>query len=157
MSERDSDTGGPERRPWRSGAVRLVLLGTAGTALAAVLGGCSRVSYQRNVYRDVLDCSADYSGDVCRLKGKDDWGGYLGPVYRTVGGVPRPCNSNDPGQGRTSVLPAADGAAQKAMLRKSVLKVERGGFGTADISSCDRRASHGYSSRRSRRWWGFGG
>lgn len=156
MSDTAPKPPSPERRNWRSGAVRLVLLGSAGTALAAVLGSCGRVSYHRNVYRDLNDCSADYSSDVCRLKGKDDWGGYLGPVYRMVGDRPAPCNSNDPGEGRTSVPPSFNTATQKAMLRKSVQKIERGGFGTADVSSCDRRARHGYSSR-SRRWWSFGG
>ena len=77
----------PSRR-WRSGAVRLALLGTAGTALATTLGGCSRVGYQRNVYRDNLDCAADYSSAICRSGGRDDWQTYLGPVYRTVGGKP---------------------------------------------------------------------
>lgn len=157
MSTRDTASRDPTGARWRSGAVRLAVLGTAGTAIAAMLGGCSRASYQRNVYRDVLDCSADYSSDICRLKGKDDWGGYLGPVYRMIGGRASPCNGNDPGEGRTSVGPAAGPEAQKAMLRKTVLKVERGGFGTSDISSCDKRARHGYSSRGSRRWWGFGG
>ena len=45
-------------------------------------------------------------------------------------------------------------------LRVDVVKVERGGFGTGDISSCDRRARHGYTSgggRSSRSSWGFGG
>lgn len=148
----------PSRRPWRSGAVRLAVLGTAGTAIATTLGGCSRTGYQRNVYKNDLDCAADYTGDICRAKGQDRWDTYLGPVYRTEGGKPRPCNSNDPGAGRTS--PATGPGGVPGTLRVDVVKVERGGFGTGDISSCDRRARHGYtsgSSRSSRSSWGFGG
>ncbi len=159
MSDKPTSSVTAERRGaprWCSNAVRLAVLGTAGTTLAAALGGCSRVGYQRNVYRDKLDCAADYSGDICRAKGSADKDTYLGPVYRTSGGTPEGCTTEDPGAGRTTVDDNAAPDLQRAMLRRSVLKVERGGFGTAAVA-CDQRARHGYSGRGVRRWWGFGG
>lgn len=144
------------RKPWRSGAVRLAVVGTAGTAIAVAVGGCSRAGYQRNVYRDSLDCAADYSGDICRSKGSSDVQGFLGPVYRTLGGRPHGCTSEDPGPGRTTVEDNSAAEMKQKMLRRNVLKVDRGGFGAAAVA-CDSRARHGYTGRGFRRWWGFGG
>ncbi|MGE0699576.1 MAG: hypothetical protein AB7O57_10805 [Hyphomicrobiaceae bacterium] len=119
------------RPRWRSKAVDLVLLGTAGS-LASLLGGCSGSGpsttysndYHRNVYASAADCARDYGAAVCAAKGTERFSQYLGPTYRVVSGIPAPCHSSDPGPGRLAA----------ASPRTSV---ERGGFGP----SCSRRST----------------
>lgn len=111
----------PKRR--RSRSVDLAILGTAGGAMS-MLGGCSPASYQRNVYRSLADCAADYSMAVCSANGHQGAGTFLGPVYRIVNGRPSACRSGDPGGG--PVL---------SSLRTGVHPVSRGGFGTSCRSS----------------------
>jgi hypothetical protein len=105
---------------WRSRAVNLVLLGTAGS-LVTLLGGCSGGNtgysndYQRNVYASAEDCARDYSPLACTPRASTSTQ-FLGPPYRAVGGVPSACQSSDPGPGRLLVgSPRVD--------------VLRGGFG----------------------------
>lgn len=120
---------------WRSRAVDLVLLGTAGS-LVTLLGGCSGGStgysndYHRNVYATASDCARDYSAAACMPRATTSTQ-YLGPPYRVIGGLPSACHSSDMGAGRLRALsPRVD--------------VLRGGFGP----SC-RRAS---SSSGGRSW-----
>jgi len=122
---------------WRSRAVNLVLLGTAGS-LATLLGGCSSGKtysneYHRNVYASAEDCAKDYSAAQCSTGGTNQLvGRYLGPAYRMIAGRPLACSASDPGPGRG--------------LQSARLGIERGGFGP----SCNRRRA----SRSSSRSWG---
>lgn len=118
---------------WRSKAVRLVVLGTAGS-LAALLTGCSSgpESHYRNVYANQQDCERDYDVVRCTSGAQTGLTRVLGPAYRVVGGRPSSCTSSDPGPGRNGALSPRTG-------------VERAGFGP----SCSRRrtASGGRSTR----------
>jgi hypothetical protein len=129
---------------WRSRAVDLVLLGTAGS-LMTLLSGCSSGStgysndYRRNVYASAEDCARDYSPLSCTPRASTSTQ-YLGPPYRVIGGLPSACHSSDMGPGRLLV----------ASPRVGVL---RGGFGP----SCRRSSSSGRSWSRSswsRTSWG---
>ena len=108
------------KRPrWRSGGVKLVLLGTAGS-LMTLLSGCSSNTtwssdHHRNVYASEADCAVDYSAAVCAAKGEKRGERFIGPGYRVIGGRASACSSSDPGPGRSI-------GAQK-------VAVERGGFG----------------------------
>jgi hypothetical protein len=136
---------GTEKR-WRSKAVKLALLGSTGGLMSTTLAGCSlldRGTYHRNVYSSFADCIADYPSFRCSPAGFGSGGHQLGPVYRMVGGVPRACNSSDPGPGS-----AARGGKSP---RISVQSVKRGGFGTACAT---RSTSRRYGSRSS---WSRGG
>lgn len=121
-----------ERPRWRSKAVNLVVLGTAGS-LGTLLSGCSSDSgtYHRNIYKNYADCVFDYGGSVCSTEVLNNSQKVLGPAYRMVNGRPSSCNGQDPGAGpswnsrRVSVEPA------------------RGGFG------CRRSTSSSSSSGRS--------
>lgn len=130
---------------WRSKAVHLALLGTAGGMMATGLTGCSSSdggTYHRNVYRSFEDCVADYSTTHC-LPGTQAAGGrQLGPVYRMVAGVPNSCTSNDPGGGRSRY-----GLTKRAV---GVEPVVRGGLGACTRRSTSRRYSSG------RRWYSGG-
>lgn len=115
---------------WRSRAVNLVLLGTAGS-LATMLGGCSGGSgmtysndYHRNVYASAADCARDYSPLQCSAEGTPNRPRVLGPAYRMVAGLPSACATGDPGPGRLS-----------SGLASPRTGIERGGFGP----SCSRR------------------
>ncbi len=104
---------------WRSRAVDLVLLGTAGS-LMTLLGGCSSNAvysndYHRNVYASAADCAKDYSVVTCTPRTANGTQ-YLGPAYRMLAGVPIACHSSDPGAGRLSALSPR-------------VEVARGGFG----------------------------
>lgn len=120
------------RSRWRSRSVDLRLLGTAGS-LMTLLAGCSSATFQRNVYRSVEDCAADYNQTTCHSRGQQLVNRFLGPVYRLVAGRPSSCNSSDPGAGTF------------ASRRIGIEPVTRGGFGTA----CRSRtySSHGTRSR----------
>lgn len=101
---------------WRSGAVRLALVGAGGAM--TTLGGCGSGSYHRNVYQTMQDCASDYSMLICSQKGQQDVGKFLGPAYRMVGGRPSSCptsSSSDPGGGST--------------FNSRKIGVERAGFG----------------------------
>lgn len=113
---------------WRSRAVDLVLLGTAGS-LATLLGGCSGGNtgysndYHRNVYATASDCARDYSALSCTQRATTSTQ-FLGPPYRVIGGIASACHSSDMGAGRLRALsPRVD--------------VLRGGFGP----SCRRTSS----------------
>ena len=125
------------RSRWRSEAVNLVLVGATTSVVATGLGGCSRVTYERNVYDSAARCAADYDLVRCQSQGQADGARrFLGPVYRVRAGVPSSCRSTDPGPGRTWRT------GQPAYLTKQ--PVARGGFGV----SCSQ------SSSRSSRFWG---
>lgn len=127
------------RSRWRSETVNLVLVGATTTVVAAGLGGCSRVTYERNVYDNIDKCIADY--DVTRCLSDYQGNGVMrfrGPVYRVKGGVPSACRSTDPGPGRSWRTGRPNYAAKQP--------VARGGFGI----SC----SQSSSSSRSSRFWG---
>lgn len=118
---------------WRSRAVNLAVLGTAGS-LATLMAGCSDSgSYQRNVYPSFADCIADYSATACTSRGTPGTAPYVGPSYRVVNGIPRACRAGDPGGGR-----APSG-------RRISIEPARAGFGT----SCRRTSS---SRSRGRSW-----
>ena len=144
-----------ERRRWRSEAVPLKLLGTAGSLMALGLGGCSMQStWQRNVYTTPGDCIADYSDTLCKTSWQSVAGSRIyGPVYRMVGSQAVACSSSDPGPGR-STLDATRGVYKAN--RVAIDTVPRGGFGTTCPSSS---SSSNWSSSRSssRSWWGRGG
>ena len=127
-------SGRPAR--WRSGAVNLALVGAAG-GLAAGLGGCSKAGYQRNVYKSMADCIADYSATDCSSKGQQGAGVFLGPTYRVVGGSAKSCVAGDPGPGPLH------------FSRKSGTQVERNGFGVA----C-RSGTRSSGSGSGYRFWG---
>lgn len=127
-----------ETTRWRSRAVNLVLLGTAGS-LATLLGGCSSGTtwsndYHRNVYASAADCAADYGSAVCSSKGTQQDKRFLGPAYRMIGGIASACGSGDPGPGKGLASPRTS--------------IERGGFGP----SCSRRRYT--SSGRGTRFFG---
>ena len=124
----------PFRR--RSKVVKLVLVGVAGTA-ATMSGGCSKVSYQRNIYANAADCARDYSQTVCSSKGELGFGNFKGPLYRLVNGIPSACQTGDPGSGAFT------------SSRKISTQVDRNGFG---VSCNRRRTGTGSSSRQS--FWG---
>lgn len=127
------------RPRWRSKAVNLAMLGTAG-GLMTGLSGCGQSgTFQRNVYNSMADCGADYALATCSAKGLQDAGRFLGPVYRTVAGRPQACNTQDPGGG-----PLVNS-------RRISVAVARGGFGVACRSSSARSGGSGGSSYRS---WG---
>lgn len=112
---------------WRSRAVDLALLGTAGS-LMTLLAGCSggttySSDYHRNVYASAQDCARDYGAGVCASKGTHRSDRFLGPAYRMISGRASACHSSDPGPGRA--------------LASARLTIERGGFGP----SCSRRSS----------------
>lgn len=126
---------------WRSRAVNLVLLGTAGS-LATLLGGCSGSTtysndYHRNVYASAADCARDYSPSQCTSGSTGGVSRVLGPTYRVVGGLPSACATGDPGPGRLS-----------GGLASPRTGIERGGFGP----SCGRRRYT--SSGRGTRFFG---
>ncbi len=120
-----------ERPRWRSKAVNLVVLGTAGS-LATLLSGCSSDSgtYHRNVYKNHADCVFDYRGSVCSTEVLATGPKVLGPAYRMVNGQPSACNGRDPGAG-----PSWN-------ARRIGVEPARGGFGC-------RRSSSASSSGRS--------
>lgn len=124
---------------WRSRAVDLVLLGTAGS-LATLLGGCSgsgmtySSDYHRNVYASTADCARDYTLAQCTSETSAGRTRVIGPTYRVVAGLPVPCASGDAGAGRLS-----------AALASPRTGIERGGFGPR----CGRR-SYTSSSRGTR-------
>jgi len=123
---------------WRSRAVDLRLLGTAGS-LMTLLAGCSGATYQRNVYKDTSGCTADYSATVCVQQGQQMADRFLGPTYRVKSGQPSPCTSRDPGAG-------------SFMSRRiGVEPTVRGGF------ACDRSSSRRRRYTTSGRSWSFGG
>lgn len=127
------------RSRWRSEAVNLVLVGATTTVVAAGLGGCSRDTFQRNVYRSAGDCAADYDMLRCQSMGQSDGPvRFLGPIYRVSGGVPSACRSSDPGGGRSW--------RTGTPLFQAKQPVARGGFG----ASCPSRST----SRSSSRFWG---
>lgn len=122
---------------WRSRSVDLRLLGTAGS-LVTLLAGCSDGSHQRNVYNNETDCGLDYPLSTCTQRGYSQGNRFFGPVYRVVNGIPKACNSQDPGGGlapthRVSVEPV------------------RGGF------SCSRRSWWRSSGNNSGHRWTSGG
>jgi len=121
---------GPRPR-WRSGAVRLVLLGTAGS-VAALLGGCASGpdTFQQNVYASRADCERDYDSVRCAQGPQAGLSRVLGPSYRVVNGRPSACTASDPGPGRNAMLSPRIG-------------VERSGFGPR----CNRRSAAGQSFR----------
>ena len=131
----------PARLRWRSKAVNLAMLGTAG-GLMTGLSGCGQSgTFHRNIYNGLLDCAADYSALICSSKGEQGNGRFLGPVYRMVGGRPSSCNSHDPGGG-----PALGS-------RRIATEIERGGFGVACRSRSWSSGSSG-SSRSGFHSWG---
>ena len=131
------------RSRWRSRAVNLRLLGTAGS-LVTLLAGCSNATQQRNVYRDSTDCAADYSSAICAQHGfLRSIDRFFGPVYRMVSGRHTPCKSTEPGPG-----PAF------GTRRTGVEPVSRFGFG----ASCSSRTSGTRSGGGSRHsFWSGGG
>ena len=127
---------------WRSRAVELVLLGSAGS-LVTLLGGCTSNivysnDYQRNVYASAADCAQDYGLGSCTARIANG-SQYLGPPYRVLAGIPVSCHASDPGPGRLRALSPR-------------LEVVRGGFGPR----C-RQAGSSSRSWRSSSWgrsWG---
>jgi uncharacterized protein YgiB involved in biofilm formation len=126
-----------ERTRRRSRAVDLAILGAAGGMMTA-LGGCSKATYERNVYASMADCAADYSMATCSGKGSQGAGFFLGPIFRLEAGRPSRCDSSDPGAGPP---------VGSRKLRTET--VQRGGFGTGCRSSSRSR----YRSS-SRSYWG---
>ncbi len=105
---------------WRSGAVKLALVG-AGGAVASMTGCTSSGTHHRNVYNSMADCAADYSMGICSSKGQQGAARFLGPTYRMVSGQPKSCSSQDPGGGPS--------------WNSRKLAVERSGFGYSCRSS----------------------
>jgi uncharacterized protein YgiB involved in biofilm formation len=127
------------RARWKSSAVDLRLLGTAGS-LVTLLAGCSNATHHRNVYKGVEDCAADYTTSTCQSSGSQLTDRFLGPVYRMVRGRPSSCNSQDPGAGLL------------ATRRIGVEQVVRGGF------ACRRSSSSRSSYRNNSGYrWSSGG